>query len=71
MLELLTAETTGAANLIDGLIVAALSFLSGIFSIWALMKLLEKISFLPFVLYRIVLAIALVLASPLAFGWIS
>ena len=71
VLELLTAETTGAANLTDGLIVAALSFLSGIFSIWALMKLLEKISFLPFVLYRIVLAIVLVLASPLAFGWIS
>lgn len=69
--ELLTAETTGVANLTDGLIVAALSFLSGIVSIWALMKLLEKMSFLPFVIYRIFLAIVLVLASPLAFGWIG
>ena len=71
VLELLTAETTGVANLTDGLIVAGLSFVSGIVSIWALMEILKKMSFLPFVIYRIVLAIALVLASPLAFNWIA
>ncbi|MAI91663.1 undecaprenyl-diphosphate phosphatase [Ponticaulis sp.] len=71
VLELLTAETTGVANLTDGLIVAGMSFVSGIVSIWALMEILKKMSFLPFVIYRIVLAIALVLASPLAFNWIA
>ena len=71
VLELVTSEETGVANLSDGMIVAGLSFVSGLLSIWALMKLLEKMSFLPFVIYRIVLAIALVLASPLALNWIG
>ena len=72
VLELLTADgNTGAATLSDGLIVAALSLISGLASIWALMKLLEKISFLPFVIYRIILAIVLILLSPLALGWIT
>ncbi|MAK61154.1 MAG: UDP-diphosphatase [Ponticaulis sp.] len=72
VLELVTSDAPeGAAGLSDGLMVAGLSFVSGIVSIWALMKLLQKMSFLPFVIYRIFLAIVLVLASPLALGWIG
>ncbi|MAP95712.1 MAG: UDP-diphosphatase [Ponticaulis sp.] len=72
VLEFMTAEEAdGLATLSDGLLVAGLSFVSGIASIWALMKLLEKISFLPFVIYRIILAVLLVLASPFALGWIG
>lgn len=70
--ELMTAEgEAGVATLTDGLIVAGLSFVSGWVSIAALMELLKRISFLPFVLYRFALGILLVLASPLALGWIT
>lgn len=70
--ELLSAEA-GASTLplSDGLIVAGLSAVSGYASIAILMKLLERMSFLPFVIYRLVLGAALLLASPLAFGLIS
>ena len=51
----------------DGLVVAGFAFLSGIASIWALMTLLQRMSFLPFVIYRLVLGVVLLLASPLAF----
>ncbi len=72
ILKLVTADdAAGAATLTDGLIVAGLSFVSGFASIALLMELLKRMSFLPFVIYRIFLAIALLLASPLAFGWIS
>lgn len=72
IMELLTAdEAEGVATMTDGLIVAALSFVSGYASIAVLMELLKRMTFLPFVIYRIVLAIALLLASPLAFGWIA
>lgn len=72
ILELLTADdTAGAAQMSDGLIVAGLSFVSGYASIFVLMALLKRISFLPFVIYRIFLAIALLLFSPLALGWIG
>ncbi|WP_300375567.1 undecaprenyl-diphosphate phosphatase [Henriciella sp.] len=50
--------------LTDGLIIAALSFVSAFVSIWALMALLEKMSFLPFVIYRIILGIALIALIP-------
>lgn len=56
---------TGIATLKDGLIVAALSFVSGLLSIWALMELLKRISFLPFVLYRLVLGAALLIGAPI------
>lgn len=70
--ELITTdETAGQATLNDGLLVAGLSFLSGWISVAALMELLKRISFLPFVIYRIILAIVLVLASPLTLGWIQ
>lgn len=54
----------GVLTLTDGLIVAAIAFISGIASIWALMTLLKRMSFLPFVLYRFALGAALLLISP-------
>lgn len=70
--ELFTADAAdGVATLTDGLIVAGLSFVSGIISVALLMELLKRISFLPFVIYRILLAIALIAASPLGLGWIT
>ena len=58
-------------TLSDGLVVAAMAFASGIASIWMLMSLLKRMSFLPFVIYRLVLGIVLLAASPLWLGWIS
>lgn len=70
--ELISAEAgTLSLTLADGLIVAGLSALSGYASIALLMKLLERISFLPFVLYRLLLGGVLLLASPLALNLIS
>lgn len=54
----------GLATLNDGLIVAALSFVSGFASIWTLMALLKRISFLPFVIYRVLLGFGLLIAGP-------
>jgi len=48
----------------DGLIVAVFAFLSGIVSIHFLMSLLKRLSFLPFVIYRLCLGAALLLLSP-------
>lgn len=59
------------ASLQDGLLVAGLSFASGLASIWILMELLKRISFLPFVIYRLFLGALLIAASPWGFGWIS
>ncbi|MEO9970256.1 MAG: undecaprenyl-diphosphate phosphatase [Hyphomonadaceae bacterium] len=71
-LELFTAEP-GAISLTmrDGLIVAGLSAISGYASIAILMKLLERISFLPFVIYRLLLGAVLLAASPLWLNIIS
>ncbi|MDJ0921776.1 MAG: undecaprenyl-diphosphate phosphatase [Henriciella sp.] len=55
----------GIATLSDGLIVAGLSFASGFLSIWALMELLKRMSFLPFVIYRFLLGIGLLIAAPI------
>jgi undecaprenyl-diphosphatase len=60
-----TEEAAGIATLADGLTVAGLSFVSGFLSIWALMALLKKISFLPFVIYRVLLGIALLAGAPM------
>lgn len=49
----------GAASLGGGLIVAAMSFLAAYFAIMIFMKLIERISFLPFMLYRLALGGAL------------
>ena len=55
----------------DGLIVAGMAFVSGIASIWFLMSLLKRMSFLPFVIYRLALGVLLLAASPLWLGWIG
>lgn len=62
---LLDADTTGSlVTLQDGLIVAGLAFVSGIASIHVLMTLLKRMSFLPFVIYRLILGVGLLLAAP-------
>ncbi|MEM9225929.1 MAG: undecaprenyl-diphosphate phosphatase [Pseudomonadota bacterium] len=58
------ADGDGLVTLNDGLIVAGLSFASGFLSIWALMALLQRISFLPFVIYRIIFGAILLLGAP-------
>lgn len=49
----------GSASIGDGLIVAGLSFIAAYFAITIFMKLIERISFLPFMLYRLALGGAL------------
>ena len=49
----------------DGMIVAGIAFITGLASIWGLMALLRRMSFLPFVLYRFLLGAVLLLGSPL------
>ena len=46
------------------MIVAGVAFITGLASIAALMAILQRMSFLPFVLYRFALGIALILMSP-------
>jgi len=71
-LELFTAEAgTISLTMKDGLIVLALSAVSGYASIAILMKLLERISFLPFVIYRLALGAILLAVSPLWLNLIS
>ena len=47
------------ASLGDGLIVAGLSFMSALVSIFVLMRVVERLGFLPFVLYRLLLGAAI------------
>ena len=68
ILELASGGSAGA-SLMDGLIVAVLSFVSGYLSIWGLMALLKRMSFLPFVLYRFALGAVLLATSPLFLSW--
>ena len=70
LVQLATAAPSpeAVATLSDGLVVAALSFVSGLASIWGLMALLSRMSFLPFVIYRLVLGAVLILTSPAALG---
>ena len=69
-LGLATGDEAGA-SLSDGLIVAVLSFVSGYASIWGLMTLLERMSFLPFVVYRLVLGAILLATSPVVASLLS
>ena len=46
----------GGANLADGPIVAVLSFLAAWASIAVMMRFVERVGFLPFVIYRLILA---------------
>lgn len=64
----LAAGGEAGASLTDGLIVAGLSFVSGYISIWGLMALLERMSFLPFVIYRLLLGAAILVTSPTVIG---
>lgn len=50
----------GAAGISDGLIVAGLSFVSALASIWVLMRVVETLGFLPFVIYRLLLGAVIV-----------
>lgn len=62
---LLDAESAGGVvSMQDGMIVAVLAFVSGIASIHALMTLLKRMTFLPFVIYRLILGIGLIAAAP-------
>jgi len=71
-LGLMDAETAGATvTLQDGMIVALVAFITGFASIWGLMALLKRMSFLPFVIYRLVLGAFLLAASPLWLSWIG
>ena len=63
---LVDAETAGSVvSLQDGLIVALIAFVSGIASIHVLMTLLKRMSFLPFVIYRLLLGFGLLFAAPI------
>lgn len=55
----------GLVTLQDGMIVASIAFFSGIASIHVLMTLLKRMSFLPFVIYRLLLGVGLILAAPM------
>ena len=64
-LGLMDADSTQSiVTLQDGMIVALIAFVSGIVSIHALMTLLKRMSFLPFVIYRLFLGFGLILAAP-------
>jgi len=59
VIDLARADEAGAA-LHDGLVVAGLSFLAAWAAIAAMMKLVDRIGFLPFVIYRIGLGVVLI-----------
>ena len=63
-LGLMDAPADGLVTLQDGMIVAGVAFLTGLASIAALMAILRRMSFLPFVLYRFALGVALILTTP-------
>lgn len=56
--DLFRGEDAGA-SFSDGLIVAGLSFASALASIYVLMRVVERLGFLPFVLYRLALGAAI------------
>ena len=55
VIELARGAEPGA-SLIDGLIVAVLSFAAALAAITVLMRIVDRVGFLPFVLYRLALA---------------
>jgi undecaprenyl-diphosphatase len=55
----LVKDGGGSASWIDGIVVAGLSFVAAYFAIYVFMKLIEKISFFPFMLYRLVVGFGL------------
>lgn len=69
ILGLMTSDGESAFSMMDGLFVAGFSFISGYASIGLLMTVVRRMSFLPFVLYRLTLGFLLLLTSPLVMGW--
>lgn len=57
----LTKEGAASASLTDGLIMVGLSFVTAYFAIAIFMKLIARISFLPFMIYRVALGSALLI----------
>ncbi|MFN7055108.1 undecaprenyl-diphosphate phosphatase [Hyphomonas sp.] len=69
ILGLMTSDGESVLTFTDGLIVAAFSFVSGYASIGLLMTVVRRMSFLPFVIYRLALGVLLLLTSPFVMGW--
>ena len=61
LFKLITKGNTGvgAASLTDGLIVAGLSLVTAYFAITIFMKLIDRVNFFPFMIYRLALGGAL------------
>jgi len=57
-IDLARGEAPGA-SLTDGLIAVGLSFAASLVAIHLLLKLVDRFGFLPFVIYRVVLACAI------------
>ncbi|MGP1275749.1 MAG: undecaprenyl-diphosphate phosphatase [Caulobacterales bacterium] len=58
-IDLARGEAPGA-SLFDGLVAMGLSFVSSLLAIHLLLKLVDRFGFLPFVIYRIALAFAII-----------
>jgi undecaprenyl-diphosphatase len=58
-LELARGEADGA-SLVDGLIAAGLSFAASLLAIHLMIRLVDRLGFLPFVIYRIVLGFGII-----------
>jgi len=58
----LQSDGAGVANLSNGLVVAFLSFVAAYASIAIFMKLVEKIGMTPFMIYRVIVGVALIAA---------
>ena len=54
-------ESGDAQMTSDAMVAALLSFLSALVAIWGLMRLVNRIGFLPFVIYRVVLGVGLLI----------
>lgn len=61
MLKLLRGEETGGATLQAGLVVALLSFISAYIAISFFMKLVSRIGMFPFMVYRVLLGLVIII----------
>ncbi len=59
LLGIEVAATADAAAARDGLIAAIFAFLAAMAALWGMMTLLKRISFTPYVIYRVVLGVIL------------
>ncbi|WP_298913038.1 undecaprenyl-diphosphate phosphatase [uncultured Algimonas sp.] len=60
LVKLATGEETGGATLGQGLLVAALSFIVAYAAIALFLRFVTRIGFLPFMIYRVLLGVALI-----------